>query len=126
MLKKIFCLFFSSVAYCGSSIQGIPAPNLEGKEHSFLRNYAKQIQPRIDAGELEDILDLKTLFSPGFGIFKNIIPTQLSTRPERDARYCIENKLLTPLQVISKILLHFPPKPVVGEAGIERSYIDPI
>ena len=83
MLSKIFCPYFLSVVICGSSIQEIPAPNLEGKGLHSQRNYAKQIQPRTD---LEDILDIKNLFSPGFGLFKNILPTQLSTRPERDAR----------------------------------------
>ena len=87
MLSAIFCILLSSSVYSDSRIQQIPAPNLNSRQYQPWRENENQIQPRTDPGKLESLLDIKNLFTPGFGIFKNIIPTQLSIRPERDARY---------------------------------------
>ena len=87
MLSAIFCLLWSSSVNGDSRIQQIQAQNLNSRQYQPWRENENQLQPRTDSGKLESLLDLKNLFSPGFGIFKNIIPTQLSIRPERDARY---------------------------------------
>jgi hypothetical protein len=87
MSSAIYCLLLSSIVSCDKIIKQIPAPNIDGEKFQPWSSHDKQFQPRTDPGNLESIFDIKSLFSPGFGVFKNLLPTQLSIRPERDARY---------------------------------------
>ena len=96
ILNAILCLILLSIVP-SDSIEQIQAPNLAGKQKHFQpwARDAKQIQPRTDPASIhrdekpviERMINMKGLFLPGFGVFKNLLPTHLTKRPERDARY---------------------------------------
>ena len=81
--EMIFTVIFS-VTSCVVSLQ--KASDKKSAELFSLKNNVNNIQSRIDSVKLEGILDIKSLFSPGFGIFKRILPEQLGARPERETR----------------------------------------
>ena len=85
MLCEILLTIMLGVTSSVDSLQKI-SDNKKSADLLSLRSNVNNIQARIDAGKLEGILDIKKLFSPGFGIFKKILPEQLSARPQRETR----------------------------------------
>ena len=85
MLCEILLTIMLGVTCSVDSLQKIP-DNKNSAELLSLRSNVNDLQARIDAGQFEGILGIKKLFSPGFGIFKKILPEQLSARPQRETR----------------------------------------